>query len=57
MDKETVLADKIAAVETKIEAKPEVRPTQIERSSQIREAVARSVREYGEALKKLARDD
>jgi len=57
MDKESVLAGKIVTVETKMGARSEINPDQAERSSQIKEAVARSVREYGETLKKLAKDD
>jgi hypothetical protein len=51
------LKKRSAAAVTKRVLKPETKQTQVERSSQIREAVARSVREYGEALKKLAEYD
>jgi len=57
MDKETLSVDKITVAETKTETKQEAESAQTERSSQIREAVARSVREYGETLKKLAEED
>jgi len=57
MNKETILAKRNLTAETKETAKPEVKFTQTERSTQIRKAVARSVREYGEALKKLAKYD
>jgi len=54
MDKETVLVDKIANVKTKADTKQEVKPTRTAEYPQIREAVGRVIREYGETLKKLA---
>ncbi len=57
MNKGIILEKRSPVTEVKEVAKPETNPTQTERSSQIREAVARSVREYGETLKKLAKED
>lgn len=57
MDKETVLAEKIPVTEAKRDTKPETQSTQTAEYPQIKEAVSRAVREYGEALKKLAKND
>ncbi len=57
MDRENILAEKTTAIETKTDTKPEVNPTRTAEYPQIREAVGRIVREYGEALQKLAKND
>ena len=57
MDRENILAEKTTTVETKLDTKPKVDPTRTAEYPQIREAVGRVVREYGETLKKLAKND
>lgn len=57
MDRENILAEKTTTVETKLDTKPKVDPTRTAEYPQIREAVGRIVREYGEALQKLAKND
>ena len=57
MDKETVLAERVPAAEVTKDIKPKIEPTRTAEYPQIKKAVGRDVREYGETLKKLAKND
>jgi len=57
MNKETIVAKRTFVTETEEATKPKIKPTRTAEYPQIKEAVSRAVREYGEALRKLAKDD
>ena len=57
MDKETDLPERASVTETKKGTRSEIKSTRTAEYPQIKEAVNRVIREYGETLKKLAKND
>jgi hypothetical protein len=57
MNEKNILAEKTSTTRIRKTVKPTAKPIRTAEYPQIKEAVGRAVRDYGEALKKLAKTD